>query len=275
MSGLQLPSNGLEDHQRPAGAHLCTQCTLDSRRGGGQSASTAPEPSSTLIQARGQGTSTELWGTRLHWNLARVPLQLSVCIKCTTMCKLWFELTWFSGNEGCTSFVHSVYNVQKKCRECTVCTEEIWLLSHVYEMNTLRSWQWLKLQLLCQMFLAKYAHIFDSTWHLRFRLFITIITAGRYSWYNLWLAYSFWSYVLSVYVNRCCDGLLDKRWWWWDVVLLRVFFLCSTVVQICAPLVPPLCAHVMMNSAVPALLSDDLECCDWTDSDSVSNTLIP
>ena len=38
--------------------------------------------------------------------------------------------------------------------------------------------------------------------------------------------------------------------------------LCSTVVQICAPYVPPLCEHDDLNSAISALLSDDSECPD-------------
>ena len=82
----------------------------------------------------------------------------------------------------------------------------VWIFSILCCDEHPKNWQWLKLQLLRRMFLAKYAHTFDNTWHLRFRLLITIITAGRHSWCNLWLAYSFWSYVLSVDVNRCPDG---------------------------------------------------------------------
>ncbi len=43
-------------------------------------------------------------------------------------------------------------------------------------MNTLRNWQWLKLQLLRRMFLAKCVHFRLDTWHLRSQPFITLDT---------------------------------------------------------------------------------------------------
>ncbi len=46
-------------------------------------------------------------------------------------------------------------------------------------------------------------------------------------------------------------------------VRLRITPCCSTVVQDCAPYVPPLCAHDDLNSAVYVLLSDDSEV-TWT-----------
>ena len=141
------------------------------------------------------------------------------CFNCISLCfasllcivlKDWFLLLYFPWYEAQGLYLVFVFvypsesNVIRVTRLVT---------------NTLRNLQWLKLKLLRRMYLAKYAHTFDNTWHLRFRLLIIIITADRYSWYNLWLDYSLWSYVLSVDVNGCCAGLF-----FWEMMVVCCVF---------------------------------------------------
>ena len=69
-------------------------------------------------------------------------------------------------------------------------------------MNTLRKWQWLKLQILDRMFLAKYAHNGNTTWHLRSTPFITLDTC--WSLQLLW-----WPAIGSPFVSCVAFSLVN------------------------------------------------------------------